>query len=374
MSSYYDAIVVGARVAGAATALLLARAQRRVLVIDRGRYGADTLSTHALMRGAVRQLSRWNVLSVVQAAGTPPIRLTTFHYGDDAVQIPIKPREGVPALYAPRRHLLDRILVDAAAAAGAEVRYGVTLDHLTHTVSGRVNGVVARHGDGELTARSPIVIGADGVRSTMARLVDARIYRQGGHAAAVVYGYWPRAVIEGTHWYWRDSLAAGAIPTNAGETCVFVAVAAAQFAARSERQLTKWYRETLQACAPDLSQQLPSDFSPTLHGFGGLPGFFRQSWGPGWALVGDAGYFRDPITAHGITDALRDAETLAAAVIAGQDAALARYQCERDIAAEGVFELSDAIASFNWNLTTLNGLHHQLSEEMNGDRRTARTA
>jgi len=109
-SSRYDVVIVGARCAGAATALLLARAGHRVLVVDRGRYGTDTLSTHALMRGAVVQLHRWNVLPAVVASGTTPVRQATFHYAAESIAVPIKPRDGIDALYAPRRDVLDRLL------------------------------------------------------------------------------------------------------------------------------------------------------------------------------------------------------------------------------------------------------------------------
>src|SRR4029453_16655211 len=135
-----DAIIVGARCAGAATALLLARAGARVLVVDKGRYGTDTLSTHALMRGAVLQLHRWGVLPAIVAAGTPPVRSTTFSYTNQDVTVPIEPKYGVSALYAPRRALLDRILVDAAAASGAEVGYGVRIDDVI-VDRGRVRGI-----------------------------------------------------------------------------------------------------------------------------------------------------------------------------------------------------------------------------------------
>src|SRR5215213_8970252 len=124
-SERYDAIVVGARAAGAATAMLLARAGMRVLVLDRSRRGTDVLSTHALMRGGVMQLQRWGLLDRVIDAGTPPVRRTTFSYGADQVVITIKPAHGVDALYAPRRTVLDPILVDAAESAGADVRFGV---------------------------------------------------------------------------------------------------------------------------------------------------------------------------------------------------------------------------------------------------------
>ena len=108
MHSRYDVVVVGARPAGAGTALLLARQGARVLMIDRGRYGADTLSTHALMRGGVLQLARWGVLPRIVEAGTPPVGTATFIYGDESLEVAVKPSDGVDALYAPRRTVLDR--------------------------------------------------------------------------------------------------------------------------------------------------------------------------------------------------------------------------------------------------------------------------
>ena len=109
----YDAVIAGARCAGAATALLLARSGAKVLMVDRQAYGSDTLSTHALMRGAVLQLTRWGLIPDITAAGTPAIRSTTFHYGSEATRVAIKPEHGVECLFAPRRTVLDRLLVDA---------------------------------------------------------------------------------------------------------------------------------------------------------------------------------------------------------------------------------------------------------------------
>ena len=171
----YDALVVGARCAGAATAMLMARQGMRVLVIDRGGYGTDTISTHALMRGGVLQLHRWGILPRLQEAGTPPVRETTFHYGDEATTVVIKPSNGVDALYAPRRTLLDRTLVDAARDAGATVRHGQTLIGLTHRSDGRVCGATVRDADGNaMRVAADLVVGADGVGSSVARLTGAR--------------------------------------------------------------------------------------------------------------------------------------------------------------------------------------------------------
>src|SRR5262245_12937177 len=187
----YDVVIVGARCAGAATAMLLARRGLRVLAIDRGHYGSDTVPIHALMRAGVVQLSRWGVLDGIKAAGTPVIRSTSFHYGDEVVEVQIKPKDDVDGLYAPRRTVIDRLLVDAARRAGAEVAFETQLIDLVRAANGRVCGVRLRDGhEGERQVSAELVIGADGVRSTLARLVGAECYRTGRHATGVIFSYW----------------------------------------------------------------------------------------------------------------------------------------------------------------------------------------
>src|SRR5512132_143237 len=156
----WDAVVVGARVAGASTALLLARAGLRVLVVDRARRGSDTLSTHALMRGGVLQLRRWGVLDRVVATGAPPVRRVTFHYGRETTPVSLKPYAGVEALYAPRRTVLDAVLADAAEDAGAQLRFGLAVTDLARDGAGRVVGVtLSDHGGATWTERTPLVVG-----------------------------------------------------------------------------------------------------------------------------------------------------------------------------------------------------------------------
>ncbi len=222
----YDVVVVGARAAGAATAMLLADSGMRVLVVDRGRYGVDTLSTHALMRAGVMQLHRWGLLDHVIDKGTPAIRRTTFTFAGEELVIPIKPAHGIDALYAPRRTVLDPILVDAAARAGAEVQYGVTVTGVRRNYKGRVTGLVGRDEKGNgFAVDAGLVIGADGMRSTIAQRVGAPIVRSGTGVSASIYGYWRDLEMEeplGYEWTFNTAGAAGVIPTNEGETCVFV--------------------------------------------------------------------------------------------------------------------------------------------------------
>jgi 2-polyprenyl-6-methoxyphenol hydroxylase-like FAD-dependent oxidoreductase len=170
---HYDVIIAGARCAGAATALLLARQGARVLVLDRSRYGTDTLSTHALMRGAVVQLHRWGLLPAVAGAGTPPVRSTTFHLADAVTTIPVKPKHGVQALYAPRRRVLDAILAEAARSAGADVRFGASVSDLRRDRAGRVTGITGRAGGTRLEASADLVVGADEIAGHLLELGNA---------------------------------------------------------------------------------------------------------------------------------------------------------------------------------------------------------
>lgn len=362
----FDAVIVGARAAGAATAMLLARRGLRVLAVDRSAYGKDALSTHALMRAGVLQLHRWGVLEAVRAAGTPPVRTTTFHYGDQVLEIAVKERDGVDALYAPRRTVLDALLVDAARASGAEVRYGVRLEGLLRSRDDRARGVVLRGETGEpIEVEAPLVVGADGLRSTVARLVAAPVLREGRHATACVYAYWQGVGLEGYHWYFRPGVSAGAIATNDGASCVFALMSPRRFAEEIRRDTEAGYHRVIAEVDPPLAGALSGARRVSaLRSFPGVRGIVRRCWGPGWALVGDASHFKDPSTAHGLSDALRDAELLARAAAQGTDAAFAQYEETRDALSHDFFEATDAISSLSWDLESLPALHVRANEAM----------
>ncbi|MGE0766468.1 MAG: FAD-dependent monooxygenase [Hyphomicrobiaceae bacterium] len=368
-SRRYDAVIVGARCAGAATALLLARAGANVLVIDRQSRGSDTMSTHALMRAGMMQLDRWGLLPEVASAGTPEIRSTTFHYGEENTRVAIKPEHGVDYLSAPRRTVLDRILVEAAVSAGADVRHGVMLSGLQFNSSGRVVGAWLTSEDNcHVGVGAGLVIGADGRQSTVARLAAAEIYLESRHTSACVYGYFDGLADDGLHWYFADSAAAGLIPTNHGQHCVFAGVPQVLFASTFRGDVERGFANVLRMCSPDLQRAVERAPRATrLRGFAGAKGFLRQPYGPGWALVGDAGYFKDPLTAHGITDAMRDAELLARAVLADEQRAMAAYRKERDILSIPLFEVTDAVASFDWTLAQVKALHARLSAAMKAE-------
>ncbi len=376
MSTTYDAVVVGGRVAGASTAMLLARAGARVVLLERAPYGSDTVSTHALMRAGVLQLSRWQLLDQVVAAGTPAVRRTLFHYEDDeTVQVSVRPSPGVDALYAPRRRVLDRVLVDAAAAAGAEVRHGVTVTGLTHDRFGHVTGVRADTRRGRrFDVRGRIVIGADGFRSAVADAVGAEVEQRGTHASAVLYGYYSELPSAGYEWAYGRRAAAGMVSTNDGLTCVFVSTTPQQMRSLRRDGAESAFRSLFAAAAPALVDRLDASTRiGRLRGWAAVHGHLRRPWGPGWALVGDAGYFKDPISAHGMTDALRDAEFLADAVIrswSGAESeadALAGYQARRDALSHRLFHASDLVAAYDWDQDRIQQLVREVSAAMSDE-------
>lgn len=372
----YDAVVVGGRVAGASTAMLLARAGARVLLLERAAYGSDTLSTHGLMRAGVLQLSRWGLLDQVVAAGTPPVTRTLFHYpGSRPVRISIRTTPGVPALFAPRRHVLDRVLVDAAVEAGAEVRHGVTVTDVLTDAGGRVAGVRGVDAaNASFTAYARSTIGADGIRSTVASAVGAPVERLSASGGAVLYRYFDGFPTEGYEWAYGSATAAGLIPTNDEQTCVFVGTTPERLRLARRKGSEVAFTELFAQAAPRLrSRMATATPAGRLHGWSGQRGHLRRSHGPGWALVGDAGYFRDPITTHGMTDALRDAELLTDALLsswageAPEAVALAAYQARRDALSVQLFEVSDRIAGYDWAPHEIQQLLRQVSSAMSDE-------
>jgi flavin-dependent dehydrogenase len=366
--NYYDAIVVGARCAGSATAMLLAKAGAKVLVVDRQPYGSDTLSTHALMRPAVIQLSRWGLLDKMIESGAPVVTATSFHYGKETVTVPIREESGVPGLLAPRRVVLDRILVDAARSAGAEIYHDVIVEELIRAPNGRVNGVAVRDHEGNRAkVDASVVVGADGIGSTVARQAGARMITRGKHSAGNIFGYAPVKDLKGYHWHFHPGYSAGSIPTHDGKACIFVSAPTARFDSELRHDLAKSHAEILRHVAPEIGEQVAREHLSPLRAFRGVPGFIREAHGPGWVLVGDSGFFRDPITSHGISDAFRDAEGAAKAILAGTDYDFRRYQEERDSFAYPMLEVTDAICAFDWTFEQLAPLHKQFSTALKNE-------
>jgi flavin-dependent dehydrogenase len=326
----YDAIVVGARCAGSPTAMLLARAGHRVLLVDRAGFPSDTLSTHYIHQSGVACLARWGLLERIAAAGAPAIRRYTLDLGSFALHGAPPPIGDVADAYSLRRSALDQILVDAAAEAGAEVRERFPVDGLAMDGE-RVTGIRSRG----RTVHARIVVGADGLSSLVARSVDAPTYNDRGTLTCAYYTYWTGAEMEGVELYPRPGRMIVAAPTNDGQVVTIVLWPNREFhAVRSD--IERHFMEALEL-APALAARVRgATRSDRFRGTARLPNFYRRPHGDGWALVGDAGHHKDPILALGIGDAFRDAELLADAIDAGLSGraplarALAGYEQRRN--------------------------------------------
>jgi 2-polyprenyl-6-methoxyphenol hydroxylase-like FAD-dependent oxidoreductase len=347
----YDVIVVGARVAGAATARLLARQGLRVLVVDRVSFPSDTISSHQVQVPGVAALRRWGLLDRVLAAGTPPARRVRFDSADVVLEGSFPAYQGVDALYSPRRTVLDALLVDAARAAGAEVREHLRVEELVWS-EGRVTGIRGSDRGGARAAETArLVVGADGKRSFVAGAVRAARYRERPVLSFACYTYWSGVPVNGGELYQRPGRAVAVFPTNDDLVMVYMAAPLAQFGA-FRGDIMGNYLATLDQCG-DLGERVRGGTrAERLRTTPDQPNTFRRPHGPGWALVGDAGVVMDPISAQGITNAFRDAELLAGAIAAGLGgarplrAALAGHRRRRDQAIRPMYDFTVRLAGF----------------------------
>ena len=302
----YEVIVVGARCAGSPAAMLLARSGFRVLLVDRAKFPSDTLSTHVVQPAGVAALARWGVLDRVIATGCPPMHTYSFDFGPVTIAGSPGTAES-PVAYCPRRTLLDKILIDAAADAGVEVREEFSVDDLVFE-DGCVTGIRGRGKNGRtVTEHARVVIGADGRYSRVARAVGPEQYHEKPPLQGGYYTYFSNLPVDG-HFeiHIRPGSGFGAAPTNDGLTMVVVGWAIADYETKKNDYAAE-YRKTLEA-VPEFAERLKSARQEEQFYGGTSPNFFRKPYGPGWALIGDAAYEKDPITAQGITDAFLSAE------------------------------------------------------------------
>jgi 2-polyprenyl-6-methoxyphenol hydroxylase-like FAD-dependent oxidoreductase len=351
----YDVIVVGARVAGAATAMLLARGGLRVLAVDRAAFPSDTLSTHQVQLPGAALLRRWGLLESILAAGTPVARHVRFDPGPAVVEGRFDAFDGVDGVISPRRTHLDALLVDAARSAGAEVRERFAVEELLWE-DGRVAGVRGRSlgapaGTPRVSERAALVVGADGRNSLVANAVRAAEYRVQEPLTFGYYTYWAGVPLAGGELYGRDRRLLGAWPTDDGLVMTYVSGPVDDF---------KAFRGDVEASmlavldvAGDLGERVRAGTrAERFAGSAGTRNAFRVPHGPGWALVGDAGLLMDPITGQGITNAFRDAQLLSEAVgdasgrgPAALDGALAGFRERRDSAVSPMYDLTLQLAA-----------------------------
>lgn len=346
----YDAIVVGARCAGSPTAMLLARKGYRVLLVDRAAFPSDHMSTHWIHQPGIARLKSWGLMERLVATGCPPITSITLDVGPFALRGKPPPAGDVTEAYCPRRFVLDKILVDAAVEAGAELRERFVVGGLTWD-GDLVTGITGRSAGGmPVREQARIVIGADGIHSLVARQVQAQSYNTKPSLSCAFYSYFSGVARDGVEFFPRDHRGFGLLPTHNGLAAIIVGWPHHEFHAfRADIEAN--FLKTLEL-APELAERVRQGrreerFAGTTE----MPNYFRKPYGPGWALVGDAGYHKDSITAQGITDAFRDAELLTEAVNAGFsgqrkiEAVMAEYEKKRNQAALPIYEMTCQLAA-----------------------------
>jgi 2-polyprenyl-6-methoxyphenol hydroxylase-like FAD-dependent oxidoreductase len=314
----------------------------------RSTFPSDTVSTHVIHPPGVAALARWGVLDAVVATACPPVATYSFDFGP--VTVTGSPAtDGSPVTYCPRRTRLDKILVDAAAGAGVEMREGFTVEDIV-VEDGRVTGIRGHGKDGTtVTERAAVVIGADGRHSLVAKTVRPEQYNEKPALQGSYYTYWSGLPVDGFEIYIRPNRGFAAIETNDGLTMLVVGWPHAEFDA-NRRDVEGNYLKTLDL-VPEFAERVRGARREEKFVGAAVENFFRKPYGPGWVLVGDAGYNKDPITAQGINDAFRDAETVADALdavwsgTASFDEALSAYQAARDRHVAPMYEFTCQLAT-----------------------------
>jgi flavin-dependent dehydrogenase len=339
----YDAIIVGARCAGASVARLLAQKDYRVLIVDKARFPSDTVSTHLIWQAGLARAKRWGLLNGIASLGAPPIREIRLDVGEfDFAGYP-PPLDGIDYALAPRRILLDKLLIDAAINSGAEFRERFYVNEIV-TDNGSVTGIRGRtEGGSTVTEEARIVVGADGAGSSVAHAVRAPKYNTRPSTACAYYAYWEGGpAVTDFATYIKPNSGGALLQTNDGLTCIVTGWNDSAFDPRIRP--ADGYRKIMES-VPRMAEFLHSarQVEPVT-GMRDLSAYLRQPWGEGWALVGDAAYHKHPLSAQGITDAFRDADLLSDALdeaFSGRRElhdSLADYQRQRDAAVMPMYE------------------------------------
>jgi flavin-dependent dehydrogenase len=350
----YDAIIVGARCAGAPVALLLARKGYKVLLLDRTTFPSDmAFSNHFVHQTGSARLKRWGLLDKLAATGCPPITEDHWDYGAFVLSGSPPPADGgVTTAFAPRRKVLDPLLVAAAVEAGAELRDGFTVQQVVWDKD-QITGIRGHGKNGAtITENARITVGADGMFSTIAQAVKAPEFHNKPPLEGSWYSYWSGVPMKGWHLWLRPQRVIFAYNTHDNLTLIGAAFAIKDVpAVRADVEGNSM--RALAENAPELFERMKSGRRETHHVGGAIPSFVRKPYGPGWALVSDAGYQKDPCTASGITDAFGSAELLAEAIDAGLSGrqplqeALAGYEQKRNQAELPYFELTTQLAALD---------------------------
>jgi menaquinone-9 beta-reductase len=362
----FDVVVIGSGVAGAPTAMLLARSGHKVLLIDRHTFPRDRLSTHFIWPRGVSYLNRWglaerifeqtphfNALEMnvegISLKGSVPLA----HLESRFRQLHGDSRGVTPTYCGPRRHFLDQLLQDEARRAGAEVRDGTAFIEPIMD-GGVVTGVRTESATGNpLSVRARLVVGADGMYSTFAKKVGARVTQSWNLSTFAYWGYFSGISKDGLSFYRKGRLGMAIFPTSGG-THMVLAYGPTGWWNDFRKNANNNFHQTIAFCDPGIGEMvLAGKREEPFKACGHMPAFHHDLWGPGWVLVGDAGSFKDQVTAIGITHAFRDAELVTPFInraLAGEmtmDAALASYTSVRAADYLDYFNLVCKLAEMN---------------------------
>jgi 2-polyprenyl-6-methoxyphenol hydroxylase-like FAD-dependent oxidoreductase len=326
--------------------MLLARKGYRVLLVDKATFPSDTVSTHVIWPHGAEILDRWGLLDRLATTGCPPIGLNMiFDVGPFALRGGVFDANGGRGGFCPRRTILDKLLADAAVESGAELREAFVVEDLVRD-GDRVAGIKGRSlTGGAVEERAKVVIGADGVHSMLAKAVDAPKYDAIPPLGTFYYSYFSGFEADDIEQYTRDYEGAACFPTHDGLTLLVGVWSSSRF--KEIREDIEGSFRKLHAAMPSVADRMSrARREEKWVGTAGIPNCFRRPYGPGWALVGDAGYEKDPITAQGISDAFIDAEQLTEALHSGLsgerllDEALGAWHASRDERAKPMFDLT----------------------------------
>jgi 2-polyprenyl-6-methoxyphenol hydroxylase-like FAD-dependent oxidoreductase len=348
----HDVIIVGARCAGSPLAMLLARRGVRVLLVDRVSFPTDIPHGHFIHRHGPRRLRDWGLLDRV-ADRTPAITAMLFDAGDFPLIARNLVEDDLAWGYGPRRATFDKILVDAAADGGADVRQGFNVfEYLIE--NGTVVGIHGRTQSGlPVIERAPLIVGADGRNSGLARAVNAPMYNQVPALLCYYFSYWSDVTTEQFELYVRLSQrrVIFSFRTEDDLFAVFVGAPMDEFET-FRRDVEGAFMKSLDV-VPEFSARIRAGRRvERFYGCGDLPNFYRKPSGSGWALIGDAGLHKDPYLALGICDGLRDVEFMADAIHEGLGGsrtlsdALADFERRRNHASAADYEENITAAQF----------------------------
>jgi flavin-dependent dehydrogenase len=347
----YDAIIVGARCAGSPLAMLLARRGARVLLVDRATFPSNIPHGHFIHRHGPKRLQRWGLLDTIAAESKPVTSMLT-DFGDFPLVAHDLEVDGVAWGYGPRRAALDKILVDAAGASGAEVREGVNVDEFLFE-DGRLTGIRGRGPNrARIEESATITVGADGRNSHLAKAAGTPVYNYTPPLLSYYFSYWSGVQSEDFELYTRPAQRRAVFCHRTSDDlfAVFVGLPVDELPAM-RADLEASFLRVLDGMGDLGARVRAASREERFYGASDLPNFYRRPHGPGWALAGDAGLHKDPYMALGICDALRDAEFLAEAIGDGLEGkrsmedALTSFEQHRNEASEADYQENLAAAS-----------------------------